>query len=216
MKKNLALSQFRHADFEYIAEDAVNFMAFPVMRTFERDADLVGVVVNNVMWRSVFHQMLPYGSGSFICVLENSFNQSVSYRVDGHLAEYLGGGKDFHDSRFDSLVAITDTEETARRLQDPAARSYMSLPLNIEYGKYTLRIYPTSETEDMFLTQQPWQYVFIVIAVAFFISAMFVAFVYYVERRQRILMERVVHSAEKVASAERDLNEYLAHGELVT
>ena len=42
-------------------------------------------------------------------------------------------------------------------------------------------------------------------------SFFFVLFVYFVERRQRIVMDRVVTNAAKAAAAERDLNEYLAH-----
>jgi hypothetical protein len=212
MSQNLATSQFRKEDFELLAKDAVSFIGYPIMNSFASNATIAGVVAGNVLWKLVFSRVLPEGAGSFICVLEDSFHQIVSYRLSGNSVEYLGEGDGFHDGKYESLVTRTDTEETARHLEDPTTRSYTSVPLNTEYGKYKLRIYPTKQTEELFLTHKPWEYLLIVFAVSLFISAVFVAFVYYVEKRQRILMHRVVTSVEKVASAERDLNEYLAHG----
>jgi signal transduction histidine kinase len=210
MRQNFAISQFRHEDFDSYAGEPVSFFAYPVLVSFERDAPVGGVIASNMFWRLIFSTVLPVSVGSFVCVIENSFNQTLSYIVKGPDAAYLGDG-DFHDGTYDSLVASTDMSDYDDRFRNPALRSYTSVPLNTEFGKYTLRIYPTKETEDLFATDNPWLYTCIVVAVSLFTAILFAAFAYFVERRQRIVMTRVVRNAEKAAATERDLNEFLAH-----
>eukprot|EP00977_Amphora_coffeiformis_P002112 scaffold407_cov168-Amphora_coffeaeformis.AAC.8 len=210
MRSNIAVSQYRHEDFDTLSDDAVSYMAYPVMDSFEEDTQVVGVLGSNVFWRMIFARVLPESAGSFVCVLENSFNQTLSYRLDGPNAEYLGAG-DFHDESYDYLAAFTDMNDILEGRRTPVTRSYTSVPLNAEFGKYTLRIYPTKETEDIFITSDPWLYACIVVAVVGITSLLFAAFSYFVERRQRRLTHRVRSNAEKAAAAERELNEYLAH-----
>jgi len=210
MKNNIAVSQYRHEDFDTLSDDAVSYMAYPVMQSFEPDAEVGGVIGSNVFWRLIFTSVLPESAGSFVCVLENSFNQTLSYRLDGPNVEYIGAG-DFHDKTYDHLAASTDMSEVLQDRRTAVARSYTSVPLNVEFGEYTLRVYPTKETEDIFITGNPWLYTFIVVAVAGITSLLFAAFSYFVEQRQRRLTQRVRSNAEKAAAAERELNEYLAH-----
>ena len=210
MRNNIAVSQYRHEDFDTLSDDAVSYMAYPVLDSFEADAQVAGVIGSNVFWRLIFARVLPDAAGSFVCVLENSFNQTLSYRLDGPNAEYLGAG-DFHDEKYDYLGAFTDMNEIMESRRTPVTRSYTSVPLNTEFAKYTLRIYPTKETEEIFITGDPWMYACIVVAVAGITSLLFATFSYFVERRQRRLTHRVRNNAEKAAAAERELNEYLAH-----
>lgn len=209
-EKRFDASQYRHEDFNSHEEDVLSFIAYPVMDSFAPNANVAGVLSANIYWRLFFSQVLPASAGSFICVLENSFDQRLSFRLEGPHAKFLGQG-DWHDAAYESLMGVTDTSEYVVRLQDAAHRSYSTVSLNTEYGKYTLRVYPTKETEDMFLTKKPWVYTSIVVAVSALTSIFFVAFVYFVERRQRIVMRRVMENAAKAAAAERDLNEFLAH-----
>lgn len=212
LRANFALSQFRHEDFDVVyATEAFSFFAYPVMDSFAPDAKVAGAIASNMFWRLFFSRALPDEGGSFVCVLENSFNQTLSYRVDGSNAIFLGEG-DMHDTQYNSLEARADMNDYhAHHMNNPAMRSYKSLPLNTEYGRYTLRVYPTHETEARFLTSKPWTYTCIVVAVSLFTSVLFATFVYFVERRQGILMARVMENANQRAEAERDLNEFLAH-----
>ena len=212
MKANFDISQFRHQNFETFADDPVSFFLYPVLDSFAPNAEMVGLLITNMYWRFVFSNVLPDSAGSFLCVVENSFNQTMSYHVNGATAIFLGEG-DHHDSKYDDLMAKTDlNEHYAQRRQYPAMRSYTSAPLSTEFGRYVLKVYPTTTTEEIFKTSKPWIYTSIVAAVSIFTSLLFAAFAYYVERRQRIVMDRVVQNAEKAAATERDLNEYLAHG----
>lgn len=178
-EKNLALSQYRHEDFQSLSNDVMSFFAYPVMDSFGPDAKVAGVIASNVFWRFIFSRVLPESAGSFVCVLENSLNQTLSYRLDGTRVEYLGEG-DLHDRDYDHLAAFTDMNESKRRLENPVSRSYTSAPINTEDYLYRLTIYPTSETEDMFTTNKPWVYTSIVTAVSLFTSILFGFFVFFV------------------------------------
>lgn len=211
LKDNFGISQYRHEDFETYAFDPVSFFAYPVLDSFAPNANVAGVLATNMYWRLLFSQALPDTAGSFVCILENSFHQTMSYMLDGSSAVFLGEG-DFHDTRYDDLATTMDLNAFyADHLKNAAMRSYTSVPLSTKYGRYKLSVYPTSETEEMFLTNQPWMYTSIVAAISIFTAMLFGAFAYFVERRQNIVMDRVVQNAEKAAATERDLNEYLAH-----
>ena len=210
MEANFAISQFRHQDFQPFAEDAVSFFAYPIMDSFAQDANVGGVLATNMYWRLIFSEALPPMTGSFVVVLEDSFNQTLSYLLDGADVDFLGDG-DHHDPKYDELMAFNDLNSAhTRRFVSPERRSYTEVALDSEFGRYTLRVYPTKETEEMFETNNPWLYTWIVVAVSLITSIIFAAFVFVVERRQSVVMDRVVKNAEKAAAAERDLNEFLA------
>ena len=206
------LSQYRDEPFDGARDDPLTYLAYPVMESFEHNASVAAFLGTNVYWRLLFSQVLDDSVGPFLCVLENSFNQTLTYQLDGVNAVYLGS-QDLHDTAFDSYVRVTSTKEYEQRFRGAASRAYTANGLNTDFGVYTLRVYPTKETENKFITHQPWVYAIIVIGVSILTSAIFIAFVYFVERRQRIVMELVVQNAARVAAAERDMNEFLAHGE---
>eukprot|EP00977_Amphora_coffeiformis_P029046 scaffold38405_cov221-Amphora_coffeaeformis.AAC.1 len=208
---NLAISQYRHEEFQFFAQDAVSFFAYPIMESFAPDANVGGLLLTNMYWRLILSDALPPMSGSFVVVLENSFNQTLSYLLEGPHAYFLGE-YDLHDPEYDTLMSDTDLNKAySLRMSNPSRRSYTERPLSMELGRYTLRVYPTNETEEMFATNNPWIYTWIVVAVSLITSIIFAAFVVVVERRQSVVMDRVVKNAEKAAAAERDLNEFLAH-----
>ena len=210
-RANFAISQFRHEDFDAYADDSMSFFAYPVLDSFEPDAQLGGVIASNMFWRLLLSRALPDASGSFVCVIENSYNQTMSYQLDGPNATFLGEG-DHHDTAYDHFLSRDDLNKYyEQRFKNPAFSSYTSVPLSADYGHYSIKVYPTSDTEDMFTTNNPWLYTCIVAAVSLFTSLLFAMFVHFVERRQSIVMDRVVESSRKAAETERDLNEFLAH-----
>ena len=210
--ENFDISQFRHEGFEAYAMDPFSFLAYPIMDSFQPDAKVVGVLGSAMYWRMLLASALPNADmGSFICVIENSFNQTFSYRLDGFRTVFLRDEAQYEE-RYSHLAVTTDLNAATRgRLENAALRSYTSVPFNTDYGQYTIRIYPTTETEAMFHTKKPWLYTWIVVAIFGFTSLWFAAFNYFVERRQRIVMRRLVESSMQIAGTERDLNEFVAH-----
>jgi hypothetical protein len=55
----------------------------------------------------------------------------------------------------------------------PETRSYTAVPLNKEFGKYTLRIYPSRDTEEHFSSNKPWVYTIVVASTFLFTSIVF-------------------------------------------
>jgi signal transduction histidine kinase/CheY-like chemotaxis protein len=221
-RNNLAISQYRHNIEEY-HDDPVTIFAYPVFDSFDDDRKLAGAIVIDIYWKLLFANILLPSASGIICILENSFNQTLVYRVDGPDVTYLGD-EDSHDTQYDYLERHADINAYVESQAGPETRSYTTVPLNKEFGKYTLRIYPSRDTEKQFHSNKPWVYSIVVASTFLFTSIVFVVFASVVERRQQIVMQGVVKTAEKVAAmngaiktaekvatTERELNEFLAH-----
>lgn len=210
LKKNLAISQFRHEADQYL-NDPITFFAYPVFTSFEEESEIGGVLATNIYWKQLFADILPPDAEGYICVLQNSYNQTLTYRIDGSQAVFIGEG-DLHNTNYDVQRVKTSSvnkylEETAR----PSKRSYVSIPLSSEIGTYTLSVYPSPDAKESFHTNNPW-YLVIILACVFLVTlSLFILFFCFVERRQRIVVDKVLQTAARVAKTERELNEFLAH-----
>lgn len=209
LRQNLALSQFRH-DIDSYLNDPVSFFGYPVFDSFGEGREIAGVLATNVYWRRFFNGILPEGAVGFTVVLENAFDQMLSYQIDGSQVKYLGEG-DHHDQKYDYLELLDDVNSYAAEKASPETRSYTTVPLSTDFGRYRLRIYPSQATEDELRTTSPWFTVLMVVVVFLVTSVLFVAFVVLVERRQRIVMDKVIELAAEAAEAEQDYTEFLAH-----
>ncbi|KAL7565588.1 hypothetical protein ACA910_014300 [Epithemia clementina (nom. ined.)] len=207
---NLVISQFRQ-EVEAYMDDPLTFIAYPVFDSFDpRTKEIAGVLATNIHWKLFFENILPLNAQGYICVLNNSYNQTLSYRVDGNEATYLGE-EDAHDPHYDYLEVSASINDYVRRDAGPRTRSYTTVPLSTEYGKYTLRIYPSRETQQSYETNDSLVYVFVILSLFLFTSIVFIAFAFVVERRQRIVMATAIAHAEKAAATERELNEFFSH-----
>ena len=209
LASNLALGQYRHNIAEYL-DDPLSFLVYPVFDSFEDDRKVAGVLATNIYWRVFFTEALSPSATGIVCVLENSFNQTLAYRIDGRDVTFLGE-EDIHDSRYDYMEESANINSYVESQARPETRSYSSVPLNMDVGRYTLRIYPSRDTEGDFSTNNPVVYTIVVASTFLFTSIVFVMFAVVVERRQHIVMARMLKTASKAAVAERDLNEFLAH-----
>jgi signal transduction histidine kinase/CheY-like chemotaxis protein len=208
-RNNLAVSQYRHNVEEYL-DDPLTYFAYPVFDSFENDRKLAGVLATNVYWKLLFTHILPPSASGIVCILENSYNQTLAFRIDGSEVTYLGD-EDLHDNRYDYLENFADINAYVQSQAGPETRSYTEVPLNKEFGKYTLRIYPSPDTEKYFSSDTPWVFTAVAASTFLFTSIVFVVFACVVERRQKIVMDGVLKSAKQVAATERELNEFLAH-----
>ena len=209
LAKNLEGSQFRFNAEPYL-DDPITFLAYPVFDSFQPNREVAGVLALNVYWRRFFTQILPESANGYICIIENSYNQTLAYRLDGPDATFLGE-EDFHDSQFDYLAESADINKFVQQQASPETRSYTTVPLNREFGKYSLRIYPTSETQEHFQSNKPWVYGTAVLIVFVLTLVTLTCLDRVVARRQQIVMDRMVKTAEDATAFERDLNAFLAH-----
>lgn len=206
---NLAISQYRGEDLEDYIEGLSTFLVYPVFDNFSEDQQVAGVLATNVYWKILFSHLLPSSSQGIICVVENSFNQTFAYRIDGPEANFLGPG-DPHDPKYDDLELSENVNDYLQRRASPRNRAYATVPVS-DTTQYTIRVYPSQDTEDQFVTNKPIFYTMAVIFGFALASILFLLFSYVVEKRQHIMIAKVVENAERVANTERELNEFLAH-----
>ena len=122
LKSNLAISQYRHDIGNYI-DDPLTFIGYPVFDSFDRTSrEIGGVLATNIHWKLFFERVLSSSARGYICVLENSYNQTLVYRVDGSEATYLGG-KDAHpDAKYEYLEESASINEYVQRESGPQTR----------------------------------------------------------------------------------------------
>jgi len=234
VEANIRVSQYRQ-EVDHFVHDWSAFLVYPIFDRFRngdddihRSADsssprepeagksplppakLVGVLASNIYWKFFFSRLLPQGVRGIICVLENSFNQTFSYRIDGAEATFLGEG-DAHHKKFDDMEVSEDISSYLRQRSTPRNRAYTTVPLHEQIGKYRIRVYPSDDMKDEFVTHEPAVYTVVVLSVFVFTATSFLVFSHVVERRQRIMLQTSLDAAEKAAQDERDLNEFIAH-----
>jgi hypothetical protein len=96
-RNNLAVSQYRHNIGEYL-DDPLTFFAYPVFDSFGDDRQVAGVLATSFYWKLFFTDILPSSASGIVCILANSYNQTLAYRIDGPDVTYLGD-EDLHDTR---------------------------------------------------------------------------------------------------------------------
>ncbi|CAB9498281.1 Receptor-type guanylate cyclase gcy [Seminavis robusta] len=192
--------QYRHDEKEY-GGGALTQLLYPVFDGFDTDTrKMVGILVSHIYFRVFFANILPQNSHGIQIVVQNTFNQTYTYQIDGPIVTFMGEG-DFHDPHFDHLMISTDLVEILQQQkQSTSTSSYTVVGLDGEYCSYQLRIYPSQATKDDYTTSQPFVGA-IVIAVVFVVTAAsFFLYDILVERRQKTVMDKAVASGAIVSS----------------
>lgn len=181
-------------------------VVFPVFDSFGADRQVVGVLAVNLYWRDFFRDILPASTNaSYLCILENSYDQTLAYRISGQEVVYLGTG-DPHDTSYDHLEQYADVNHFVHLRQHPFTM------LNSEFGKYQIHIFPTIELEQAFLNSQgPLICVGVVLFVFLITAVLLDCLDRHIKKRQKLVMDRLLKSAEETAAFEHDLNAFLAH-----
>lgn len=196
---NLKIGQWRH-DLEDYKEDPISFMAYPVFDSFTKGKKLVGVLVSNLYWRLYFTGILGGEKAQgIIAVLENSYNQTFAYRIDGPEVAFLGPG-DPHDVKYNDMEVWEDVTSEVSRRAGPGSRAYTTVPLSETYGRYTLHVYPSQTTEDQYKSNKPAIYTSVVALTCVLSAIIFLLFDRWVERRQKVVLDRAAQSGVLVAN----------------
>jgi class 3 adenylate cyclase len=197
----LQLGQYRAEAAIYDGDPDSN-MAYPVFSDFGEKRELVGILMTTLYWKVYFTDVLPPGADGIYVVLESNAkaeNQTITYRIDGPDVTYLGGG-DHHDTTFDHLEQSQDITEFIRDRASVRTRSYTAAALNDEYIHYTLRVYPSTDLQDDYVTSKPIVYTVVVACIFLFSSLVFLAYDCLVERRQTVVMDKAIKASAVVSS----------------
>lgn len=201
---NLKLSQYRN-HVNDLVDGLSTFLAYPVFDTLDKvNRQVVGVVASNIYWEMLFSDLLPATSKGIICVIENSFQQTFTYRIEGPKATLVGMG-DFHNPIYDDMELHVNLIDYLRNQAGPENSAYSSVLLS-NATDYTLRVYPSEQTEALFVTDSPITFACTIFACFVFAAIVFGIFSRGVEKRQGIMMGKVIENAQKAADAERELN----------
>jgi signal transduction histidine kinase/CheY-like chemotaxis protein len=209
LENNLKISQYRERVDELV-DGLSTFLTYPVFDSFDHDTRQVrGVLATNIYWQILLSNLLPSGTRGIICVIENSFNQTFSYRIDGADAKFIGMS-DEHDTKYDDLEYAADIIHYLGTRAGPENRAYPTVALSDKTG-YRIRVFPSKETEDEYVTNKPIIYTMVIASFFLFCALLFILFSLVVEKRQDIMMRRVIENATRATEAERELNEFLSH-----
>jgi hypothetical protein len=194
----LQSGQYRHSKNRYEG-DPGSAMVYPVFDGFSQDRKAVGVLFTAIYWRFMMNQILPENINGVVCVLENSLGQKCTYEIRGPEA-FLLGVDDFHDSSYNYIERSIDLVTYLQDSAGPESRSYTAAQVNGQFLNYTLRVYPSSDFEAIFVNGDAWTNS---VAVAIIFAAAICLFLVYdfcVQRRQRIVLERAVRATAVVSS----------------
>jgi hypothetical protein len=179
-------------------QNPISKVFYPVFDTLESDHQIVAMLTGVIDWVTYFDQILPPHANGIVCVLENECGQVHTYQINGEHAEYIGKG-DLHRTHYDYLGASIRFDELIKA-DNRRVERYDNVTLNDDYCVYTLRVYPSEELEDDFVTNNAIIYTVCVVLIFAFTGAVFLIYDCIVERRQKLVMKRAVQSRAIVSS----------------
>lgn len=115
------------------------------------------------------------------------------------MATFVGVG-DWHDDKFNDWKVSHDVSRYIQERANPRNRAYTTSPFNAEYNAYILDIYPSQDLQDDHITNQPIIFTVAMTSVFLFVLLSFSLYDWFVERRQRKVMDRAVKSTAVVTS----------------
>ena len=205
----LRMSQFRHQVGEYL-RDLHSYMVYPVFDSFDNEnREVAGVLITDIFWKLLFARLLPSSSVGIICVIENSSGQTFSYRIDGPDVSFLTMG-DPHDPKYDEHVVARDISSYMEEQAGAHNRAYKTVGLS-NATQYEIRVYPSEETERLFVSQKPLFYSLTLAGVFSFAAALLLTYSCMVEKRHQIMMKKVIEHGRRATEIEREMNEWIAH-----
>ncbi len=154
------------------------------------DAKVVsGVLMTVHSWASIFLRQdaklltndASDDNDSVDCVIQTASMDKYTIKVSATSVKSLGRG-DHHNPKYNQFVQVFE------------------LTSDNVVGKYTISIYPTSDTTDSNTSNQPVMYTSIVAVLFLLILCSFCTFNFAVEKRHRVLLRKARHAALNVAS----------------
>jgi len=195
----LQSSQYRHSKERY-EEDPMTPMVYPVFDRFGKEDRKVGGVMYTVMyWQFLMMGILPDNIHGIVCVLKNSNGQVHTFQINGGDAVHLGEG-DSHDKDFNDLAYPIDLVTKLRESAGPESRSFTAADVNGQSMNYTLTLFPSKDLRAIFVNKRAQESAG-TIAMTFVVAiCLFLIYDYYVQRRQRIVLDRAVRATAVVSS----------------
>jgi hypothetical protein len=186
----LFLDRWRNGTYEY-EDGPVSDSYIPIYDNYGPDKKMVSVLTAYVYWQGYFTNVLPEGENGIVAILENDCGQAYTYILSGREVVYVGQG-DLHDTEFDHLMV--ETGYGAFLKQDVSENK-----LNAQCF-YNVRVYPSDEMRDDYVTIKPIIFAAALVAVFLFTSLVFLTYDRLVARRHTVVNTQAVQSTAVVSS----------------
>eukprot|EP00980_Cylindrotheca_fusiformis_P020474 scaffold7523_cov118-Cylindrotheca_fusiformis.AAC.2 len=172
------------------------FIDSQIVQPIIEDGNLVAVIRLKLPWLEFFRNLNIDGLSDTVAVLRSSCNIGIgplfsnstetnvlSFWIDSSETVFLGL-QDAHNPKYDDLVVS--------RVVVDVDLDISQLPEDVCVPELTLDLYPTEELEATFHTSSPELYTVVVVAIFAFTSLVFLLYDYFVGRRQRKFMARIM------------------------
>ena len=189
---------------QHVEMDPSSILFYPVFDSFGQFRSIVGSISIVFTWADMLHSVLPNYMKGLIVVLETRVldadgKQMYTYKVSGDDVTLLGEG-DQHESNFDDFenTVYANVADNAKELQ------YVE-----NLVMYKLRIYPSKEFQNQYLTLKPLIMTLVVMFIFVLTSTIFVMYDYLVYHRVNAIMQfaqrsgRIVNSMFPITVQER-------------
>lgn len=172
-------------------------MIVPVFDVWNQEKrQVVGMLFVMVYWQRYLDCLLPDMQETLqsplVAVLENTCAQAFTYEIQGSQATFLGVG-DMHDETYGDLMM----ESGFAAVLGFDLEANEALPGECMYN---VRVYPTQEMEDNFLSNEPYWFAAIVLFIFIFTAAVFGCYDRLVQRRHHVVNTKAVESSAVVSS----------------
>ena len=175
--------------------DIFSSVYFPLYNHFEEERQVAGIMRTVIQWGRYFANVLPASDVGVLLVLENGCDEPYSYQIQGEQVYPLGHG-DYSSNTFH------DYEMTASMAGTTKLNDGTKYGMGIYHGAcpYSIRVYPSQEFYDAYITQMPITITASVAAIFVISALMFILYDRLVEWRQILIVKQATQTHEIVAS----------------
>ena len=170
---------------------------YPVLTDLPQNSTLAGSLVTLIFWLPFFSNILPESAVGIVGVLENTCNQTFTFRIDGANVTFISND-DRHDPNYDYLSQevsflslITESYEKEQ---------YLGFPIDDTGCKYSLSIYPSNDLQNEHVTNTPMIAAILILVIFLMTSLVFILYDRLLERRQRLVQKEAESSGAIISS----------------
>ena len=203
-KNRISIWASRHVSEDIDSSEPIIRLLYPILDTSkgaitidEPNSKVVGIIASNFFWRSFLENILHHGEEGLVVVFENTCNQTFTYEVNGHEADWVGPG-DLHDPQFDSMGENHTFGEIG--LYSTNSENYGGLPIDEEYCAYTVSTYPSEAMKHIHHANDHIIYTLIAVGIFVFTAFVFICYDKLVSMRQQKVMQTAIQSTNIVSS----------------
>jgi hypothetical protein len=173
-----------------------SILFYPVRASFatsDSAKEVVGSISIVFSWDDVLRSILPDYLEGLVCVLEtctHTVGQTVTYSVAGDDVVFMGEG-DLHDEEYDDMVHIVKANVKGTDEKLGVVDNLIT---------YTLRVYPSKDFENSYVTNRPMIFTVSGVLIFLFTTLVFLLYDRLVKSRQ-IKLSKVAEQTSRIVNS---------------